>query len=267
MTQEHPPRSSETPRWWDPVDPFDSSDPHYWIRLEHLGRYLFALDYLQENGAHRVIDAGAGTGYGAHLLAVGGLDVTALDCDIQNIAKHLGRSPDPEIRSVDVDLDNPTAQFPNLIADAIVLFEVLEHLRSPRDALARLTGLLKPGGTLLCSAPNRIWESQTKAGLPANLSHRTFFGRGELLALIESSELSVRYTLGQGLSNYLMRRETALLESGRFHAALATERTLNSPTRLTDLARLIGYPTADYDEWSYSFIIVAEKTVKTSPPR
>ncbi len=102
-------------------------------------------------------------------------------------------------------------------------------------------------------------------GLPANTSHRIFFGRQEIIALIESCGLVVSYVLGQGLCNYLMKREESFLALGKLSASLAEEPALNAPERLEHLARLLGYPTADYAEWSYSFILVATKPA--SAPR
>lgn len=96
-------------------------------------------------------------------------------------------------------------------------------------------------------------------GLPGNRSHRIFFGRGEIISLIESCGLAVSYVLGQGLCNYLMKREESFLALGKLSTPLAEEPALNAPDRLEHLARLLGYPTPDYAEWSYSFTVVAAK--------
>lgn len=39
-----------TRQGWGPVDPFDPTDLHFWIRLEHLARYQFAADLLGQFG-------------------------------------------------------------------------------------------------------------------------------------------------------------------------------------------------------------------------
>src|SRR6185436_17976598 len=43
--------------------------------------------------------------------------------------------------------------------DAVILGDVLEHVRNPKEVLQRLSGLLKPGGQVLMSLPNvaNIW--------------------------------------------------------------------------------------------------------------
>lgn len=55
-----------------------------------------------------------------------------------------------------LDAVRPGRQF-----DAIVLFQVLEHLTAPMDVLNRCAALLKPGGTLIVGVPNaRSWQAQ-----------------------------------------------------------------------------------------------------------
>ncbi len=261
---ENPDLSGGNPKDWGAVDPFDSSDPYLWVRLEHLGRYLFALDYFRETGMTRVLDAGAGTGYGCGLMADGGLDVTALDLDAQLVGQYTDRCAGLDVRGIVADLEQGARG--GVDFDGIVVFEVLEHLRDPRTALAGLVDRLRPAGKLLVSVPNRVWESRTTAGLPTNQAHRVLFGRREIVTLIEGCGLSVSHVLGQGLCNYLMRRELSLLESGRLRAALGKERALKSPNRLKDLARLFAYPTADYAEWSYSFVMLATKPESRGQP-
>lgn len=52
------------------------------------------------------------------------------------------------------DLDAVRAQYADGHFDAIVLFEVLEHLAAPRDLLHELSVLMKPGGILILETPN-----------------------------------------------------------------------------------------------------------------
>ncbi len=248
---------TESPVDWSAVDPFDAADPYFWVRLEHLGRYLFALDHFREMGVKRVLDAGAGVGYGSRLMAGAGLDVTAVDADPQRMAHLRENGASLNIQAIVADIEQGIPGDANF--EGIVSFEVLEHLRDPRAALTGLAARLRPSGTFVCSVPSRIWESRTPDGLPGNKSHRILFGRQEIVALIESCGLAVSYVLGQGLCNYLMKMEELFLASGKLSAPLAEEPALNAPERLEHLARLLGYPTADYAEWSYSFIVVATK--------
>ena len=49
---------------WDQVDPMDENDIHLWMKLEHLGHYLFAADFLKPYKPQLVADISCGIGYG-----------------------------------------------------------------------------------------------------------------------------------------------------------------------------------------------------------
>jgi SAM-dependent methyltransferase len=241
---------SATQHRWGAVDPYDAADPYFWVRLEHLGRYLFAAEHLRDAGATAVVDAGSGTGYGADVLAEHGLRVTAVEIESNAGPAHSG------VRLVSADLETGLGGAGIGGVDAVVAFEVLEHLRDPATALGGFARLLKSGGTLLASVPNRVWETTTPAGLPANANHRQFFGRQEIITLVERHGLAVDYVLGQGLCNYLMRREDKLADRPGYRPLRDTP-ALNTRERLIDLSRLLAYPSPDYTEWSYSFVVIA----------
>jgi SAM-dependent methyltransferase len=92
--------------------------------------------------------------------------------------------------------------------DAVVLWHVLEHLDDPDTAVARLSALVAPGGTLLIGVPN-LSSVQARIGglrwfhldLPR---HRTHFTPPGLRALLERHGFSVE------------REEHALLEHNPF---------------------------------------------------
>lgn len=188
-------------------------------------------------------------------MAEAGLEVTAADGDPRHIARLKEGGAPLDMRGVVADIEKGIPGDADF--EGIVSFEVLEHLRDPRAALAGLVARLRPPGVFVCSVPSRIWESRRPDGLPGNSAHRIFFGRQEIIALLEGCGLTVSYVLGQGLCNYLMKSEENLLAAGKLSTPLAEEPALNSPERLEHLARLLAYPTADYAEWSYSFIVVA----------
>lgn len=104
-------------------------------------------------------------------------------------------------------LPYPTAHF-----DAIVLQSVIEHVRDPLSLLAALTPYLKPGGTLVVSAPtpaSEFWDDPThiRPFTPASL--RTLGELCELQILTVSYVFS--YLLGFTLSNSLVYKLMNLL--------------------------------------------------------
>jgi SAM-dependent methyltransferase len=120
------------------------------IEAEHRARYWCAS---QLAAGKRVLDAGCGTGYGlAMLLAEGPESVTGVDLSEEAVAEAGRRlGDDAELVRADVrDLPFEEDSF-----DMVVCFEVIEHVERQRDALDELKRVLRPGGMLLISSPNR----------------------------------------------------------------------------------------------------------------
>lgn len=76
--------------------------------------------------------------------------------------------------------DLVSARFPDASFDAVVLWHVLEHVRSPQEVLAEVERILKPGGILLVGVPNfGSWEARLAGekwfhlDVPRHLNHFT----------------------------------------------------------------------------------------------
>lgn len=100
-----------------------------------------------------LLDAGCGTGEFSRRAAAAGARVVALDIGPRLIRR--AQTKVPGLRGVVGDL----AALPILDGafDYIICSEVIEHTRSPSQAIAELSRVLKPGGTLVVTAPNRLW--------------------------------------------------------------------------------------------------------------
>jgi SAM-dependent methyltransferase len=86
--------------------------------------------------------------------------------------------------------------------DVITCFETIEHVEDYRAALANLFALLKPGGKLLVSSPNRPVTSPRAKSLddkPGNIFHIREFTVAELKADLEETgfELGDETVYGQ----------------------------------------------------------------------
>ncbi len=79
--------------------------------------------------------------------------------------------------------------------DAIVMTEVIEHLEQPLALIRAASDLLKPGGVLICTTPNRDfggWRQQTWAtDLPP--LHLWWFGEGSLRLLAQRPGLRLDF--------------------------------------------------------------------------
>ncbi len=121
------------------------------------------------------LDVGCGSGYFSRLLAARGAEVTGLDGSAEMIAAAQAlqdkstefrfKMPRYEIENIEA-LDQRQDRF-----DGVVCLNVIEYLRDPEIRFADLVAMLRPGGTLVISAPN-------KASLVRNLQRgaRSLFG-------------------------------------------------------------------------------------------
>jgi|ERR1700693_3825396 len=118
----------------------------------HLARYQFALGQLA--GGERILDAGCGTGYGSRLLREKARSVVGVDYSPLAVGYATERYAGPGVSFAAMDcqcLGFLSARF-----DAVVSFEVFEHMENPEAFLSEIVRVLAPRGRLILSTPNRI---------------------------------------------------------------------------------------------------------------
>lgn len=155
---------------------------------EHLVRYEFAVPRMKDAD---VIDLGCGCGYGAKLLATqGARSVVGVDLSVEAVeyAKKHYQEPNLAFQVMDVTaLDYPDNYF-----TGAVCFEVLEHVQNYVALLKETVRVLKPGGTLILSTPNKeIWSP--KRDQPINPWHTREFNRDEFGGLVKACLSEVHY--------------------------------------------------------------------------
>jgi ubiquinone/menaquinone biosynthesis C-methylase UbiE len=117
------------------------------MEAEHRGRYWWATPWI---AGKEVLDAGCGVGYGIRLLAehdparLVGVDISA---------EALSQASADEAEFVEADLRELPFEADSF--DVVVCFEVIEHVEGHDRVLDELRRVLRPGGTLLISSPNR----------------------------------------------------------------------------------------------------------------
>lgn len=149
---------------------------NYWFR-RHEVAYAHIAGVCRDR---RVLEAGAGEGYGAAMLAASGAaTVICVDYDDSAVAHMRQRYPELDVRQANlVDLPLPDAT-----VDTVVNFQVIEHLWDQPQFIAECRRVLRPGGELLISTPNRITFSP---GLeePLNPFHTRELDAAELTDLL-----------------------------------------------------------------------------------
>jgi len=120
------------------------------IWYEHFHRYALARELV---GELEVLDAACGEGYGTALLASAAASATGVDVSPQAIehARQRYAGEGIEFRVADC-LDLP---FEDGSFDCIVSFETLEHLEDHDGLMKEFRRVLKPGGFVVLSSPDK----------------------------------------------------------------------------------------------------------------
>lgn len=134
------------------ADEFDSKMNRY--EVEKRLRLIFneALGNFDLDGVE-LLDAGCGTGLFSQAAAARGASVTSVDVGDQLLAKVAEKCDSRRIVGSVEALPFEPASF-----DMVICTEVIEHTVAPRKAVSELTRVLRPGGTLVLTTPNRVWH-------------------------------------------------------------------------------------------------------------
>jgi SAM-dependent methyltransferase len=165
----------------------DVPEENYWFR-----RHEAAYVALRERCVDAVVlEAGCGEGYGADLLAEVAATVVALDYEPLTTAHVRARYPRLDV------LRGNLATLPIASAgiDVIANFQVLEHLWDQAGFLAECRRVLRPGGTLLLTTPNRITFSPGQ-DTPINPFHTRELDPAELAELLTEAGFAVEFLGG-----------------------------------------------------------------------
>jgi SAM-dependent methyltransferase len=165
----------------------DVPEENYWFR-RHEAAYVRLLSHCVDAV---VLDAGCGEGYGADLLATVARRVVAADYDPPAVA-HV-RHRYPAVTAVRTNL----AVLPvrSAAVDVVGNFQVIEHLWDQEAFLAECHRVLRPGGLLLITTPNRITFSPGQ-DTPLNPYHTRELDAGELADLLRGTGFTVDFLGG-----------------------------------------------------------------------
>lgn len=167
----------------------------YWF-MRHLAVYEWLLEQVQARGwpCERIVDAGCGEGYGAEVLRRAGAEVVAIDYDEVSIA-HV-RLKYPQLDAVRANL--VALPLPDRSMDMVVSLQVIEHLWDLPGFLAECYRVLRPGGVLVVSTPNRpVFSPGLKRGeRPVNPYHVEEFDAEQLRHLLSAARLQEVEVLG-----------------------------------------------------------------------
>ncbi len=152
-----------------------ANDPTSELWGEHRSRYRFAAQFA---AGQRILDVASGAGFGLQMLRRAQSRPIGLDYDAA--ALH-------EIRSLEVNArlvraDATCLPLASATIDLVVSFETLEHVSDARAMVLEIRRVLKRGGRLVLSTPNRAFGPPERH--TSNPFHITEFTADELYELL-----------------------------------------------------------------------------------
>jgi SAM-dependent methyltransferase len=212
------------------------AEENYWFR-----RHEAVYERLAQRCAGRdVLEAGCGEGYGADLIADTARRVIGLDYDESAVAHVRARYPRVHMRHGNL------AQLPldDAAVDVVVNFQVIEHLWDQGQFVAECLRVLRPGGLLLMSTPNRITFSPGR-DTPINPFHTRELNAVELTELLTAAGFSLEAMLGVFHGRRLQELDER--HGGSIIDAQITRALADAPWPTDLLDDVASVTTADFD--------------------
>jgi SAM-dependent methyltransferase len=148
------------------------------IVLEHLHRYGVALEFCR---GRRVLDIASGEGYGSNLLAGVAESVRGVDISDEAVAHARLKYRRPNLEYLQGSAD--AVPLPDASVDTVVSFETIEHHDLHAEMLAEIKRVLRPGGLLVISSPDKL--NYTDLSAAKNPYHVKELYREEFHALVK----------------------------------------------------------------------------------
>jgi SAM-dependent methyltransferase len=145
---------------------------------EHRSRYRFAAQFVAHQ---RVLDVACGSGFGLSMLRAVGAWPIGFDYNAQTL--HAIRNELPRSALAAADATRLPLQAGSI--DQVVSFETIEHVLDARTLVSEVRRVLKPGGRLILSTPNREFGPLERH--TANRFHVREFTAIELRQLLADS--------------------------------------------------------------------------------
>lgn len=144
----------------------------YW---DHVFRYRFAAQYVRQRD---VLDIACGEGYGAAALRqAGARSIVGIDISrqaVEHAIEHYGL--DARVGGAEL------ISLADHSVDVVVSFETIEHVSAPARFVSECARVLRPGGTLIVSTPNKTIYDIDAPDNPYHVSELTLSEFQSLLA-------------------------------------------------------------------------------------
>lgn len=232
------------------VADYCSTAEQYLIYLFHKASYQFARPYVTRR---RVLDFGCGTGYGAAEIAADADEVVAVDIEPEAVRHARDNFEAPNLIFQTVAAGRPLC-FPDRSFDTVLSFQVIEHVSEPNRYLDEIRRVLRPGGHLVLTTPDRrtrllpgqrpwnCWHVTEYSGRSLHRRLAPHFSRVELLGMTGRRDVIDLELRRARRAKWLTLPVTLPLYPDRFRVQL-----------LKQVQRLRPVPVADAEDTPLSF--------------
>jgi len=158
----------------------------------------------------RILDAGCGTGYFSRRSLATGANVVSLDIGV-NLLKEARKKGIPQPVAGDVT----NLGFADGTFDVVISSECIEHTPSPEIAVSEMIRVLRPGGILVLTCPNRFWHWSCR--LANALGIRPYCGLenwpswSSLRRWVQANGVEIREHIGLHLFPFVLKPTHGLL--------------------------------------------------------
>lgn len=238
---------------------------------EHViyNRCLFAYEVSQPAAIGAVIELGSGEGYGISLLATSADKYLAID----KFEPVLQAEGNIEFRKLMLP---SLAGIPDNSFDVAFTFQVIEHIKDDKKFLAEIHRVLKPGGQLYLTTPNRLmtltrnpWHIREyvqpellklAASVFAKAEIRGVFGNEKVMEYYEQNKESVRRIMRFDVLKLQYRLPRWILQIPYdIMNRLNRRRLLSSNAGLVNATTTSDFYLAPYTDRSLDLYLVAVK--------
>ena len=203
---------------------------------EHESRYLFAAS--KTHGL--VLDLGCGVGYGTAVLERYGKPQIekVVGFDVNSEALRFGRENYPQTTGDYLLSDASRLPFKDNSFDSVVSLECIEHVREPEAVLGEIRRVLKVGGPLVLSTPNRRIASPLRRQ-PSDPHHLREWSGPELVSLLRK-RFTVERIYGQDFRSPILAGAKSifrqlLIAVPRFKARLRAVSNRGASTEIREI--------------------------------
>lgn len=236
-------------------NPYNEDNNYFWMKVEHLGRYIYASKLIKKHNYKTVLDVSCADGYGSEKMAKHAGKVYGYDISEENIKKARKKNLANAIFDIlDLEEEKINGKF-----DFIVSFETLEHINNAKEVIRNFYEILNRNGQIIISVPNERFEPTDKEGNPKNKYHKVLFTKDKILNMVKNAGFKEIEVLGQSQTNNIFRREMKLIRKSSIKRENVSEFYNEDKKSMEFFSKLFGIPNKKNIDDSYSFIIKAKK--------